>query len=75
MNNIRFYTADTKDTSIIAYGSINGKRGIKVTFKNREYHVSIKKGKGYNYYSSYPADILLDGVIKKVTVEFLNKEI
>lgn len=41
--NIRFYTSDAKDNSIIAYGDIHQKdRHFKITYRDGRYH-SFKK--------------------------------
>jgi hypothetical protein len=72
---IKFKTSEAKDTSIIAYGYINGLRGVKITFSPTisSYLVWFMKGKRYEYYKTYPRT-MLDEVIKDVTQVIVDHE-
>lgn len=47
LDSLEFYTADTSNTSIIAYGDLNGKKQFKIVYKNDSYICYKKEGRKY----------------------------
>jgi hypothetical protein len=73
---IKFYSADCKDLSIIAYGWIKGKKVLKIDFTGSKYRVFQRSKTKYHYLTSYPAELMLHGVIDKIKeAELTFKEV